>query len=261
MYGRSSYTWRSAAGRLSLYSFPHRFPIHFLSVLHDAIPQTGNNMSLFFPSVILCCPLAFYFCCDICLPFFLLCFALFPCLWCKTLIIMTCPSAVAVLYFLFLSRLSSLQQSTSFHPVTARLSSMKMRCFKAKSVGVAASLRCTCDVQRHFFVFEVTLSWHQWSWSPEEITGSINSPASVSASFNELFKPSINQYFLIHFTSTPRVTLVFYMCCNYWSKGERCDMKARVQLPSMAASVRSIGSRSCSAGVSLSHFDVWACLW
>lgn len=36
------------AGRLPLYSFPLWFPqkIHFLSVLHDAIQQRGNNLSL-----------------------------------------------------------------------------------------------------------------------------------------------------------------------------------------------------------------------
>lgn len=64
--------------------------------------------------------------------------------------------------------------------------------------------------------------WDQWSWSLEEITCSINALvlSSAPASFNELFKPSINQRFRMHFTFTLRVMVFFHMCCDYWSKGE-----------------------------------------
>lgn len=58
--------------------------------------------------------------------------------------------------------------------------------------------------------------------SPEEIAGSMSAPplpSSVSASFNELFKPSINRRVLMHFTSVLRPMVFFHMCRNYCGGG------------------------------------------
>lgn len=108
--------------------------------------------------------------------------------------------------------------------------------------------------------------------SPEEIAGSMSAPplpSSVSASFNELFKPSINRRVLMHFTSVLRPMVFFHMCRNYCG-GEgksRYDMKAKVQLlpspsPSTGASRRGISGRSRGVEkVSPSHFDVGARCW
>lgn len=147
--------WCSAAERLPLYSFPHRFlkQIHFLSVLHDAIQQTGNNISLFFPSVILSA---------ICLsPHVGFCVLIFvgPSSRCALFlpIIMTCPSATDEFSFLLLVEITSPPAGhfcpTYFDPIAAHSNSVKIWCFKAKSVVVAGSHCCTFDVQRIFFFF------------------------------------------------------------------------------------------------------------
>lgn len=150
----------------------------------------------------------------------------------------------------------------SFDPLAACLSSLKMRRFKSRE-----------QQERHFAHVCV---WSDFNVtpvkSPEEIDGSMSAPplpSSVSASFNELFKPSINRRVLMHFTSVMRPMVFFHMCRNYGG-GEgksRYDMKAKVQLlpspsPSTGASRRGISGRSRGVEkVSPSHFDVGARCW
>lgn len=120
---------------LSLYSFPHRFTeqINFLSFLYDAIKPTGNNMSLFFPSVFsaICQPSTS--------PVLICC--LFP----YTVRSRTsdCIDS-SVRRFLFLLPVTvSLLPAAPFHPassdpVAAHLNSAKMGLFKAESGRVPA---------------------------------------------------------------------------------------------------------------------------
>lgn len=100
----------------------------------------------------------------------------------------------------------------SFDPLAACLSSLKMRRFKSRE-----------QQERHFAHVCV---WSDFNVtpvkSPEEIAGSMSAPplpSSVSASFNELFKPSINRRVLMHFTSVLRPMVFFHMCRNYCGGG------------------------------------------
>lgn len=127
------------------------------------------------------------------LEFFLLCYWY----WCK----MACPSVE----FYFpdpLSWLSWFPQS-EVHPPPPRskLTWAHWNCHTSKP-GAAASrdssaVFVTCWVC--VCVFEETLSWHQW----HSLISSVNHPRhkrpSVLRSFNEVFKPSIHQYFLMHY--------------------------------------------------------------
>lgn len=135
--------WHLATERPSLYSFPHK-QIHFLSVPHDAIQQTGNNMPLFSPSVILLSAISCFAVCFLCLSA--------PCISNHQTTYYNEPSISGrkVFFFPLLVKVISPPTvhfyPTSFDAVTAHLNSVKMRCFKANGGGVAGSHCCTCDV-------------------------------------------------------------------------------------------------------------------
>lgn len=181
--------WRSAAERLPRYSFPHRShkQIHFLSVLHDAIQQTGNNTPLFSPSVILLSairPPAS---------------RLHLCFWYLSVSLLVLQTAYyndlsvsrqKVLYSLLVKVISPPtvhSYPTSFDPVTAHLNIAENVTLQSQQPWCRwiPLLHLWCAGTFFYVcVFEMTSSWHQWSWSLEEITSCTPLPSTVSASFN-----------------------------------------------------------------------------
>ena len=252
--------------RPSLYSFPRSFPeqIHFLSVVHDAIQHTGNNMSLFFPSVtpsrrslsLLSCVLLYF-------EFFL------------TLHFISPPTTydnapVRQLSQVFLYFFCSSPSDSPLLPnfIWSHHCSFELdeNASLQKRSGDVAGCHHVWWQERHFMHVCV---WSDFNLtpvkSPQEIAGSMNAPlpSSVSASLMNYLSPqSIDAFSCILHPSRDS-----FICAVIIEGGRRYDMKAKVQLlpslsPSVGASGCSISGRSRGVGkVSPSHFDAGARCW
>lgn len=160
---------------------------------------------------------------------------------------------------------------TSFDPVAAHLNAAKIWHFKAESRGVAASHCCASDVQKCFF-FGV---WNDLIVTPVKLIsrGICHFHKLPSAaSFNELFKPAVNQHFLMRVTSAlragtfPFALLIFSTITGVngekWRRSSKFNRgHLRAHLQALTLTVCSISIRSRSAEVSLWHFDVRVGSW
>lgn len=110
---------------LSVYSFPYRVSkqIHFLSVLHDAIKHTGNNMTFFSVSHFPHCDTSVSYASVLIFDA-----ELFPCLYCKT-----CLSAGFTFAFCHGCFAPSSSLLSTFIWSCDCSFELKMWCFKAKS--------------------------------------------------------------------------------------------------------------------------------
>lgn len=176
MYVRLSH----GARRPSRYSFPRSFPeqIHFLSVLHDAIRHTGNNMSLFLPSVTPS-PSSRVFV-PVCWIFFAL----------RQLLMTTTPSVSCCGFYIFLLLApdSPLLPSFIWSP---------RRSFELFENATLQKPRATGKDILHTCVFEATLTWRRWNLqrkSPAPWALPLSHPLSRPLLMNYLSPQSIDAF-------------------------------------------------------------------
>lgn len=176
MYVRLSH----GARRPSRYSFPRSFPeqIHFLSVLHDAIRHTGNNMSLFLPSVTpspssrVSVPVCWIF------------FAL------RQLLMTTTPSVSCCGFYIFLLLAPD-------SPLLPSFIWFRRRSFELFENATLQKPRATGKDILHTCVFEATLTWRRWNLqrkSPAPWALPLSHPLSRPLLMNYLSPQSIDAF-------------------------------------------------------------------
>lgn len=134
--------------------------------------------------------------------------------------LLICPTMdyhnLSVIRFLFASK-----SSNQFHLILSLFiwTQWEFNASKPRALVSEDPTPALVMCSENILVFEVALWWHQWSWSLEEITRSINNPLWFC--FLSLYEPSSNQYFLIPSIFSLRVIVIMHMCCNCWGKLER----------------------------------------
>lgn len=176
MYVRLSHGVR----RPSRYSFPRSFPeqIHFLSVLHDAIRHTGNNMSLFLPSVTPS-PSSRVFV-PVCWIFFAL----------RQLLMTTTPSVSCCGFYIFLLLAPD-------SPLLPSFIWFRRRSFELFENATLQKPRATGKDILHTCVFEATLTWRRWNLqrkSPAPWALPLSHPLSRPLLMNYLSPQSIDAF-------------------------------------------------------------------